>query len=310
MPLVQITWGIKVKEKLNLGFVAGIAGFVLLPSISAFAEERSATAVQFGEVIAEITGFDGPESVRYDPDQDVYFVANFSGDVSGDANAFVSRVSADGVILAREFMVGTSEFPFHGGRGMYIVGRSLWVADAGGIHEFDRYSGEHLGFVDFADFEPGFLNDIVQAGDGRLYVTDTGTSRLFVVSEGVVSVAAETPFQANGITLNPQNGRLVLVPWSGSSDFVEWDTESGSFHTVGSAPTGGNYDGVEFVNGSIVTASQSDQSLHVMAEGNDGMAVELAGRPADIGVDTRRMRIAVPFVGLDRVDILPIKRSH
>ena len=30
--------------------------------------------------MAVVTGFSGPEAVRYDPDQDVYFVANFNGD--------------------------------------------------------------------------------------------------------------------------------------------------------------------------------------------------------------------------------------
>ena len=41
-------------------------------------------------------GFAGPESVRYDPDQDVWFVANFNG-AGGerDANGFISRVSAE-----------------------------------------------------------------------------------------------------------------------------------------------------------------------------------------------------------------------
>jgi hypothetical protein len=29
----------------------------------------------------------------------------------------------------------------------------------------------------------------------------------------------------------------------------------------------------------------------------------VAGRPADIGIDTRRQRVAVPYVALNRVDI-------
>jgi len=156
----------------------------------------------------------------------------------------------------------------------------------------------------YTHYPPGFLNDIVLAQDGNLYVTDTGTSRLFRITDRVVSVATDTPFQANGITVNPANGRLIMVPWSGSDEFVEWDIESREFHTLGSAPTGGNYDGVEVVNGSIITASQADQSLHVMKSGVDKMAVRLAGRPADIGIDTRRMNAAVPYVGLDRVDIV------
>lgn len=55
--------------------------------------------------------------------------------------------------------------------------------------------------------------------------------------------------------------------------------------------------------GAIVSASQADNSLHVMHNGTDRQALSLAGRPADIGVDRKRRRIAVPYVSLDRVDL-------
>jgi len=258
-------------------------------------------------IVTTINGFDGPEAVRYDPDQDVWFVSNFGGDASGDSNGFVSKVSADGVILEREFMIGSEDFPFHGGRGMYIEGAVLWVADAEGIHEFDRFTGSQLGFVDLSAFEPGFPNDIVVTATGDMYVTDTDASRLYKISDGVASIAAETPFPANGITINPANGRLILVPWSDSVEFVEWDVDSLEFSTLGMAPTGGSFDGVEVVNGRIITASQADKSLHIMVDGIDRLAVELPGRPADIGLDTRRMHIAVPYVGRDQVDIVVLE---
>ena len=259
-----------------------------------------------GKLVMSVGGFSGPESVRYDADQDVYFVSNFNGDVSGDANAFVSKVSAAGEVLELKFMTGTAEAPFHGGRGMYIVNDGLWVADAGGIHRFHRRSGAHLEFVDFAQFNPGFLNDITLGPDGSLYVTDTGNSVLYKVSGGVVSIATATPFAANGITTNPDNGRLILVPWSGAEEYVEWDTVTQSFATIGKTAGGENFDGVEVFGGAIIVACQSDTSLHVMIDGIDRKVVALAGKPADIAIDTKRMHVAVPFVGLDRVDILTL----
>lgn len=259
-----------------------------------------------GELLVSVTGFSGPEAVRYDPDQDVYFVSNFNGDVSGDANAFVSKVSAEGKILDLKFMTGTTDTPFHGGRGMVIAGTDLWVADADGIHAFDRTSGAHRDYVDFSHFEPGFLNDITQGVDGNLYVTDTGNAVLYRVANGVVSVAAETPFAANGITTNPANGKLILVPWSGADEYVAWDAGGNSFEALGPVAGGENFDGVEIVGGAIIVACQSDTSLHVMIDGVDRRVVALAGEPADIGIDTQRMQVAVPFVGLNRVDILAL----
>lgn len=258
------------------------------------------------EPLITVTGFSGPESVRYDPDQDLYFVSNFNGDVSGDANAFVSRVSAEGEILELKFMVGTADAPFHGGRGMFIVDDALWVVDADGVHQFDRYSGEHLSFVGLSQFEPGFPNDITLGPDGNLYITDTGKSVLYRIADGTASIATQTPFAANGITTNPQNGKLIIVPWSGALEFSEWDIQADSFATIGPTDGGGNFDGVEVYNGTIISSCQVDTSLHFMVDGVDRSVIELAGAPADIAIDTKRARVAVPFVALNRVDILQL----
>ncbi len=258
-------------------------------------------------LVISVTGLSGPESVRYDPELDLFFVSNFNGEAAGDANGFVSKVSADGEILELQFMQGSERWPLHGGRGMYIDLRGLWVVDAGGVHLFDRDTGEQLDFVDFSAFEPGFPNDVVITADGSLYVTDTGKSRVYRVSSGTVSVAVETTMGPNGITINPANGRLLMVPWSGALEIVEWDIDTNSLTSIGKLDGGGNYDGVEVFKGSIITASQEDTSLHIMVDGVDRRAIELPGRPADIGIDTKRNRVAVPYVSLDRVDIISLE---
>ena len=50
-----------------------------------------------------------------------------------------------------------------------------------------------------------------------------------------------------------------------------------------------------------------DTSLHFMVDGVDRMAVELPGKPADIAIDTKRNRVAVPYVSLNRVDIIQLE---
>ncbi len=270
----------------------------------AAADDRPAQA---GDIlVTSVTGLSGPESVRYDPELDLYFVSNFNGEAAGDANGFVSKVSADGEILELQFMQGSERWPLHGGRGMYIDSRGLWVVDAGGVHLFDRDTGEQLDFVDFSEFEPGFPNDVVITTDGSLYVTDTGKSRVYRVSSGKVSVAVETTMGPNGITINPANGRLLMVPWTGPLEIVAWDIEANSLTSIGDLDGGGNYDGVEVWKGSIITTSQEDTSLHIMVDGVDRRAIELPGNPADIGIDTKRNRVAIPYVGLNRVDIISL----
>lgn len=263
------------------------------------------TPIEIGETLYEVNGFDGPEAVRYDPLQDVYFVSNFVGSARGDANAYVSKVSADGRILDLTFMTGSEDTPFDGGRGMYIDGRHLWVCDDKGVHLFNRFSGQHAHFIDFTDFEPGFLNDIVILENGDAFITDTGTNRLFRVREGIVSVAAETPFGANGVALDAEAGQLLLVPWEGGDYVAAWSPDDG-FSRRGEFDGGGNFDGVEIVAGQVIVASQGDDSLHLMVDGEDSKARDLPGSPADLGLDTRRQNLAVPYVGLDRVDIIEL----
>ena len=63
---------------------------------------------------------------------------------------------------------------------------------------------------------------------------------------------------------------------------------------------------MEVVQGAVISAIQTDTSLHVLIDGIDRRDIDLAGRPADIGIDTKRGRVAVPYVALDRIDVLAL----
>jgi len=235
-----------------------------------------------------------------------FFVSNFNEANTGDANAFVSKLSPDGEVLVAKFMEGTEDKPFHGGRGMFIDQSGLWVVDATGVHLFDRESGEQLDFVDLSQFEPGFPNDIVKANDGALYVTDTGTASLYRIVDRKASLATKVPMNPNGITLDPDTGKLLMVPWSNGEEIIAWDIDEEKFSSVGRLIDGGNYDGIEIIGNTAIVASQADTSLHFVVNGADVSGIKLPGKPADIGIDTKRNTVAVPYVALDRVDIIEL----
>ena len=259
-----------------------------------------------------MVGFSGPESVRYDPDQDVWFVGNWAGDAGErDGNGFISRVSAEtGAVASLKFAQGTAERPLHSPRGMYVVGDTLWVADIDGIHGFDRRTGASLTFLDLTSFQPGFLNDVAQGPDGALYVTDTGKSSVYRISGGDHAVAlAETSLgNPNGITWDATRTLLIMVPWDPGFRVNTWK--------LGQAPVGfgprttpGRLDGIEPFDKRLLVASQSDSTIILLDGGIARAIIKVMGAPADIGVDTKRRRVAVPYVALDRVDIwqLPLK---
>lgn len=261
---------------------------------------------------AVIEGFAGPESVRYDPEQDVWFVGNMNGGNSArDGNGFVSRVpAATDQIDSLHFMRGTEEAPLHAPRGMFIVGDTLWVADVDGVHGFDRRSGAQLAFIDLSSLSPGFLNDVAQGPDSALYVTDTGRNTVYRI-EG--HRATEMPHAdalgaPNGITFDAASGMLVTVPWAPGGRLHAWRPGNAP-GAVGPRDTPGRLDGVESFDGGLLVTSQSDSTLYLVDTAGVRALVRVDGGPADIGVDSRRRRVAVPYVALDRVDVWVIPPS-
>jgi len=255
--------------------------------------------------IVVIEGLAGPEAVHWDGEQEIWFVSNFNGDAAGDANGFISRISSDGDIVEREFMTGTDRYPLHGPRGMRIKGERLWVADADGLHAFDRRSGVHLEFIDFSSFEPGFLNDVEIGPEGAIYLTDTGNARLFRIVDGEISVVAadELVSPPNGVVWDSTRSALMLAPWGGGRALIGYRPAQGDLIDVETLPAGGNMDGLEPWQGGLLIASQADQAIWFVRDGEAEILIRTPGRPADIGLDVSSGRIAVPYIALDRVDI-------
>ena len=65
----------------------------------------------------------------------------------------------------------------------------------------------------------------------------------------------------------------------------------------------GTLDGIETIGGRVIVASQVDTRIHVLTETGTRPIIVTPGRPADIAVDTRRGRVAVPYIALNRIDI-------
>ncbi len=269
-----------------------------------------------------VEGFKRPESVRYDPELDVWFVSNINGDpFAEDGNGFISRLKGDGSIDLLEFIAGgRNGVTLNAPKGMAITGDTLWVADVDVVRAFDRRTGASLANVSLKG-KAKFLNDVAAGPDG-IYITDsgfgkddkggmahTGPDRIFRVAGGQATLALETSSLAapNGIAWDSAGGRFIVGPFGGTT-MQAWHPGGEKLTPLGETP--GQTDGLEVLgDGRILFTSWADSSLDVLENGKVTPIGAKVPSPADIGVDTRRGRVAIPQLMLDQVTFRPLPAS-
>ena len=275
--------------------------------------------------VAVLDGFYGPESAKYDAEQDVWFVSNMLGFGSvKDGEAFIVRIAAGDLRKEQPFIEGgrngvTLDAP----KGMAIHGDTLWVTDIDKLRGFDRRSGAPLATIDLAPHAAVLLNDVAVGPDGSLYITDSGIimsakgvlhpggDKILVIGPGrSVSLLAkgEQLGRPNGISWDSKANRWIVVSFDPFRSEVYSFTPGDSTRTV-IAEGKGKFDGVEaLADGRLLVTSWNDSSLHVFENGRDERVVRNLSWPADIGVDTRRNRVAIPQVMINRVEFWEILR--
>src|SRR3954469_9080776 len=96
--------------------------------------------------LGETPNMKTPESVRYDPELDVFYVSNINGNPSQhDGNGFIAVVRADSTGVVKMLVEGgkngvTLDAP----KGLVIVGDTLWVADINHVCAFNRRTGAKI----------------------------------------------------------------------------------------------------------------------------------------------------------------------
>jgi hypothetical protein len=132
-----------------------------------------------------VSGFQTPESVVHDRVMDWYLVSNvgLGNPAALDHNGFISKVSPGGEVLDLAWIQdGVGGVTLNGPKGLAIRDDALYVADVDTLRIFDRRTGAPRRSVPMPNpFAPTplFLNDVVVAGDGTVYLTDNRNSAIF-----------------------------------------------------------------------------------------------------------------------------------
>ena len=270
--------------------------------------------------VATVIDMHSPESARYDPDQDVFFVSNMFGYGSAkDGNGYIDRVRAANIGQVDHFIQsGVGGAILDAPKGMALHGDTLWVADIDKLRGFHRISGAPLATIDLAPQGAVLLNDVVVPPDGKIYVTDSGIimsdkgviydggEKIFVIGPNHTITIADSGKKLgypNGIAWDAKGRRLLLVNFDPfTSTLVAM--QPGDTTRKQLAQGRGRFDGVEALSdGSILYTAWTDSSVHLVNGDGDHRIIRPVPGPADIGVDTRRMRVAVPVSAGDRLEI-------
>lgn len=226
-----------------------------------------------------------PESVLYDQERDVIYVANINGESAAkDGNGFISILKSDGTVKNLEWVKN-----LNAPKGLAVYKGKLFVADIDQLVEIDIEKGAITTKYD----APGavFLNDVTATSDGIIFVSDTRTAKIHVLKEGKFTVwmegkPLETP---NG--LMAEKGKLLV----GDKNIYEVDIQTKK--TTLLIEDAGGVDGLEKNKEGEFVFSNWPGRIFIQKNGKtikllDTTAQEL--KTADIDYDLKHDLILVP----------------
>lgn len=151
-----------------------------------------------------------PESVTYEPVNEVLFVSNMAGGAQQkDEKGFISKVTLEGKMLEKRFISG-----LNAPKGMAIYEGKLYVTDIDAIKAFRLKDGKKQAVFKAPKAE--FLNDLAVTTEGRLIATDMYAHRLYTVNNGKAKIWKSDDF------LKRPNGILVRATtcWVGNKNWL------------------------------------------------------------------------------------------
>lgn len=253
------------------------------------------------------SGFDHPSSAYYDSKGDFIYVSNQSGGVvdSKEGKGWISKLSSAGKVFHEKWATG-----LNAPKGMTAFGGYLWVADIDRVVKISLKDPKQFRSIEVPGSKS--LKDISISKDGRIFLSDMLTHRIYRIINEHVEVFLESP------EIRSPSGLLVHEPYlavvSHSSDRQTDPTKiKGSAYNINLSTkqvTGivkdlGELDSIAVawrsLGGGFIITDSKEGALYLEQKEHRFKILEDLKEPGDIDVMLKQKIVLVPEINANRV---------
>lgn len=229
-----------------------------------------------------------PESVLYDAERKVLYVANIDGKPDGkDGVGFISKIDPNGKIENLKWATGL-DAP----KGMGVSKGKLYVADISRVDVIDIATGKVTDKIEIAGAK--FLNDITVDKNGRVFVSDTGTGKIFVLNGNKAELYFES-VEFKGVNgLLAEGNEMYVVDFASGNNYIL--SADKNLKKIGMSSQGA--DGVvALTKGAHLVSSWHGEVYYVSSSGEAKKLLDTKDKKinaADIEYDAKTKMLFVP----------------
>ncbi|MCF0069586.1 hypothetical protein LZD49_03830 [Dyadobacter sp. CY261] len=276
--------------------------FMLAGLVAGTLTTSQAQTIDLAPVWETDTTLKTPESVLFEPGQNVLYVACInSGPSLENKNSYIAKVGLDGKVIKLKFAEGLNST-----KGMGILGDKLFVTEMTQVAEIDLATGKILNRYPIEGAK--FLNDIaIDTQKKVVYITDSGHGKVWAINGGKVSLVLE------GDPLKGTNGLLFednqLLIGNGDGTLLSLDPATKKLSTI--AKVSGGIDGIAGLGKkTYIVTEWAGKVWYVKADGTTELKSDTSPQKinsADVGYNPKTKVLFVPTFFHNTVKAFAIK---